>query len=198
MASELTSVANHFFFLLLLLPKAHQYVVVYSSCRSFWLCCVGRCLSMAWWAVLCPCPGSEPARPQAAKVEHTNLTTRPRGWPRDSVLWSFFFITLGCELCEDRGCALYSQCPSLFKCYVISVLAIIGTEISSMHVSCPQSLEHNKHLLNNYFKWVMGSFSRISKGSSSGRVFHRWCPATCTTFAVWLTYRIWFLLNILQ
>ena len=35
------------FFLLLLLPKAPQYTVVYSSCRSFWLCYVGCRLSMA-------------------------------------------------------------------------------------------------------------------------------------------------------
>ena len=28
-----------------------------------------------------PCPGSEPAKPWAAKAEHTNLTTRPQGWP---------------------------------------------------------------------------------------------------------------------
>ena len=45
---ELTSVANLFFLLLLLLLcKAPQYIVVYSSCRSFWLCYVGRRLSMA-------------------------------------------------------------------------------------------------------------------------------------------------------
>ena len=39
------------FFLLLLLPKAPQYIAVYSSCRSFRLCYVGCCLSMAWWVV---------------------------------------------------------------------------------------------------------------------------------------------------
>ena len=42
---ELTSVANLLF--LLLLPKAPQYIVVYSSSRSFPSGYVGRCLSMA-------------------------------------------------------------------------------------------------------------------------------------------------------
>ena len=41
---ELTTVANLFF---LLLPKAHQYIVVYSSCECLWLCYVERLLSMA-------------------------------------------------------------------------------------------------------------------------------------------------------
>ena len=63
---------SSFFFLLLLLPKAPQYIVVYSSCRSFWLCCVGCYLSMAWWAVPCRHPGSEPAKPWAAEAEHVN------------------------------------------------------------------------------------------------------------------------------
>ena len=35
------------FFFLPLLPKAPQYKVVYSTCRSFWLCYVGLHLSMA-------------------------------------------------------------------------------------------------------------------------------------------------------
>ena len=51
-------------------PPVHS--CIYSSCRSFWLCYVGRHLSMAWWAVPCPCPGSKPAKPWAAKVEHAN------------------------------------------------------------------------------------------------------------------------------
>ena len=42
---------------------------VYSSCECLWLCCVGRRLSMAWWAVPCLCPGSEPAKHWAAKEE---------------------------------------------------------------------------------------------------------------------------------
>ena len=55
--------ANHccqssFFLLLLLLPKAPQYIVAYSSCDCLWLCYVGRCLRIAWSAVPCPRPGS--------------------------------------------------------------------------------------------------------------------------------------------
>ena len=68
-------------------PKAPQYIVVYSSCRTFWLCYVGRCLSMAWWAVLGPCLASEPAKHWAAEVEHANLTTGLQGWPP-----IFFFL----------------------------------------------------------------------------------------------------------
>ena len=64
-----------------LLPKAPHYMVVYSSCECLWLCYVGCCLSMAWWAVPCPHPGSEPTKPWAAKAECTNLTTRPRAGP---------------------------------------------------------------------------------------------------------------------
>ena len=56
-------------------------IVIYSSCRSFWLCYVGRRLSMAWWVVLGPCLGSELAKPWAAEAEHANLTTRPWGPP---------------------------------------------------------------------------------------------------------------------
>ena len=65
---------------LLPLPKTPQYIVVYCSCMSFWFCYVGRCFSMAWWAVLGPCPGSKPVKLWAAKAQHLNLTTRPRGW----------------------------------------------------------------------------------------------------------------------
>ena len=67
------------FFFLLLLPKATQHIVVYSSCRSFWLCYLGRHLSMAWWVVPCPCPGSDLAKPWAAEAECRNLTTHGAG-----------------------------------------------------------------------------------------------------------------------
>ena len=89
---------KHFFFfflLLVLLPKTPQYIVVYSSCRSFWLCCVGRCLSMAWWAMPCSCSGSELAKPRATEAECTNLTTQPRGPPQmvfHLLIADYFFI----------------------------------------------------------------------------------------------------------
>ena len=76
----LTSVAN-LLFLLSLLPKAPHYTVVYSSHRSFWLCCVGHHLSMARRVVPCLHPGSELEKPWAAEAEHTNLTTQPQIWP---------------------------------------------------------------------------------------------------------------------
>ena len=68
-------------FFSLLLPKSPQYIVVYSSCECLWLSYVGCCLNMAWWAVPCLCPGSEPAKPWAAEAEHATLTTRPQGRP---------------------------------------------------------------------------------------------------------------------
>ena len=48
---------------------------------------MGCRLSMAWWAVPCLYPGSEPAKPWAAKMEHVNLTTRPQGLRQDCPWW---------------------------------------------------------------------------------------------------------------
>ena len=81
-----------FFLLLLLLPRAPQYIVVYSSCRSFWFCYVGGHLSTAWWWVLGPCPGSELAKPWAAEAERASLTTQPRGQP----LIDFWVLNQSC------------------------------------------------------------------------------------------------------
>ena len=91
LAPELTSVANllFFLFLLLLLPQARQYIVVYSSCECFWLWHVGCHLSMIWWAVPCPRPGSKLAEPWAAQTERRNLTTQPWGPPPTCV---FFYV----------------------------------------------------------------------------------------------------------
>ena len=75
LAPELTSVTNVLLCFFLLLPKAPQYIVLYSSCRSFWLCYVGHCHSVAWWAVLGLCPGSELTKPWATEAECVNLTT---------------------------------------------------------------------------------------------------------------------------
>ena len=79
LAPELTSVANPFF---LLLPQAPQYIVVYFNCRSFWLCYVGRCLSLAWRAMLGPRPGSKLAKIWVPEVAPVNLNTQPLGWPQ--------------------------------------------------------------------------------------------------------------------
>ena len=70
-------------------PPATQYIVVYSSCRSIWLCYVGRHLSMAWWVLPCLHPGCELMKPWASKAECANSTTWPRGWP----LLSFLVFT---------------------------------------------------------------------------------------------------------
>ena len=59
--------------------KHPQHIITHSSCECLWLCYVGRCLSMAWWVVLCSCLGSEIARPQAAEVKLVNSTTLPWG-----------------------------------------------------------------------------------------------------------------------
>ena len=90
LAPELTSVANLLFCFFHLLPKDPQCIVVYSSCRSFWLCYVGCNLSKAWWVVPTPHPGCEPAKLWAAQAEHVNLTT----WPWDQPKKSWFFSLL--------------------------------------------------------------------------------------------------------
>ena len=85
-----------FNFLKNFLPKALQYIVVDSSCECLWLCHVG--LSMAWWAVPCRHPGSEPAKAWAAEAESANLTTWPQGrslfscFKKSSMLLSQFII----------------------------------------------------------------------------------------------------------
>ena len=72
-----------YFFFLLLLPKALKYIVVYSSCECLWFCYVGHCLSMTWWAVPCPHPGSKQAKSWATEVERANLTTQHGASPRE-------------------------------------------------------------------------------------------------------------------
>ena len=47
-------------------PKP-QYIAVYPSCKLLWFFSVGCCLSMAWWAVPCLRPGTEPANPGPPK-----------------------------------------------------------------------------------------------------------------------------------
>ena len=70
LAPELPSVASLLFcFFLLILPKAPQYIIVYSSCECLWLCYMGHHLSVAWWAVLGPRPGSKQVKPWATKTE---------------------------------------------------------------------------------------------------------------------------------
>ena len=51
---------------------------------------VGGHQSMAWWAILGPCLGSEPAKPWATEPEHADLTTQPQGRPP----WYQFFSNL--------------------------------------------------------------------------------------------------------
>ena len=67
-------------------PQSSPVIVAYSSCRSFWLCYVGRHLRMPWWAVPCPRLGSELAKPWATKAEDVNLITWPQGQPHSPVL----------------------------------------------------------------------------------------------------------------
>ena len=49
-------------------------------CQSSSILYMGRCLSMAWWAVCRSTPGIQTCEPWAAKLEHENLTTTPPGW----------------------------------------------------------------------------------------------------------------------
>ena len=84
-----------FLFLDFIFPSSaqtSQCMVAYSSCGSFQLCHVGRCLSVAWWAVLGPWPGSESAKPRTAEEEHAKPTT----WPRGRLLGLFLFTLFAC------------------------------------------------------------------------------------------------------
>ena len=73
-----------FFFLL---PKTPRYIAVYSSCECLWFCYMGPHLNMTWPSVPCPRPGSEPAKPWAAKAERANLTPWPQGRPLEHIFW---------------------------------------------------------------------------------------------------------------
>ena len=69
---------SSFFFLL---PKAPKYIVLCSSCRSFWFAMWDATSTMVWRAVLGPYPGSEQAKSWAAEAECVNLTTTPDRQP---------------------------------------------------------------------------------------------------------------------
>ena len=47
---------------------------------------MGHRYSMAWWAVCGSVPGIQTCKPQAAEVDHANLTTAPLGQPLESFL----------------------------------------------------------------------------------------------------------------
>ena len=71
-----------FFFLLLplFLSKAPQYIVVYCSCGP--ACCAMWDAASTGPDEVVLHPGSELAKPWAAKEEQANLTTWPWGWPQ--------------------------------------------------------------------------------------------------------------------
>ena len=79
------------FFFLLLLSKAPWYIVVDSSCRFSWLCCVGHWLSTAWWAVPHGRPGSEPSK-SLGRRSRAQTTTGPWGQPAYWVLHLFYVL----------------------------------------------------------------------------------------------------------
>ena len=78
-----------FFFFLLYLPNppCTQLYILVAGPSSCGMWDVGRRLNVAWWAVPCPRPGSEP---WAAAAELANLTTRPRSRPQKNFLNLFF------------------------------------------------------------------------------------------------------------
>ena len=110
--STLSGLRFLFFFLFFSFssPQSPQSIVVYSSCRSFWLCCMGRCLSMAWWAVPCLLPGSEWAKLWAAEVEPKNLNAQSRSQPLLFPFYSkYFMIPFPSWSGLPRQCNLPSQ-----------------------------------------------------------------------------------------
>ena len=71
-------------------PPHNRYLVCVCVCEEDWPWAniydnlppfyVGCCHSVAWWAVLGPCPFGT-CKPQATKVEHANSTVTPPGRP---------------------------------------------------------------------------------------------------------------------
>ena len=131
--SVVTAAFVLFFFLkilfFLLLPKAPQYIVVYSNCECFWSCYMGGCLNLTWWAVPCLHPGSEPVKPWAAKVEHMNVTAQPRGWllyvsvlmPVSYCLdYCSFEVSFKIEKCEPFNFVLCQDCVGYFMSLALS------------------------------------------------------------------------------
>ena len=83
-------------------------------------CVVLSHLSVAWWVVLGPCPGSEPVKPWATEAEHTNLITRPQGQPLASQSWLTWYSK--CKRPHSlytniRCCCRY---PHLGSTYILS------------------------------------------------------------------------------
>ena len=78
-----------FFFFFILLPKAPQYAVIYSSCECLWLCYVARHLSGAMSAPrirtseILGCPSG---------MEHENLITWPWGRPPTPLFLESFYL----------------------------------------------------------------------------------------------------------
>ena len=65
-------------------PKAPaQYIVVYSSCRSFCLCYVGHRLSVSWWVGLGPAKDPNQQNPELMKW---SVGTQPLGHGASSTL----------------------------------------------------------------------------------------------------------------
>ena len=105
-----------FFFPFFLSPTSPpQFIVVYPSCRTFWLCHVGCPLSMAWWAVPCPCPGSEP---WAAEAGHGNSTTWPWGWPPNSLNLTCALSLSGLSCFSFDGLGSKVNIPEDSPCWV--------------------------------------------------------------------------------
>ena len=169
LAPELT-VANLFF---LLLPKAPQYIVVYSSCRSFWLSYVGRHLSMTWWVVPHPHPGSEPAKPWVLKAERRNLTTRSWGRP-DIYFLSLFVLQNGHQF-------------GLLNCFLLITFRLITLDknttlmmfwppqcIKSVTLSIGGKLDHLRQYLSE-FSIVKTPFALIISHLGDPLNNSRWC-----------------------
>ena len=104
-------------------PKAPQYIVVYSICKSFQLCFIGRRLSMARQAVPCLHSGSELAKPWATQAEQAN-NHQAMGQPQINAIFtshsetdmilSLQYLREGVRLTESHFSVKHHKCLHTF------------------------------------------------------------------------------------
>ena len=170
-------------------------MVIHSSCECFWLCCVGCHLSMAWWAVPCPHPGSEPATPWAAEAKRVNLTTQPRGRPLGCCLKQHilrFFSDCGESESFDGGLWIFHNhfgktCPGDLYVHKIWEPLTWGTGVCRTIYKSHQIYKY--FCCNSMYSFLKNEKTHFAKSHSknngaSGKRKTRWRELkTCRTVA---------------
>ena len=82
---------SYYYFFLLLLPKAPQYIVVYSGCRSFWLCYV-RLLQHGLMSGARCTPRIQTCETPGCGSRAHELSHSPTGWPELLITYSISWV----------------------------------------------------------------------------------------------------------